>query len=128
MEYYGIRDKVFFVGNLDPIDLKQFYSNCDILVFTSPFENFAYTLVEAMSCGAPIISTNTTAMPETCQNAAVYFDPYSVEDLLSKIELVLSTDKVRNELIKNSLSRANKMETYLAINRKTNEILQNVIK
>ena len=53
-----------------------------------------------MSCGAPIISTNTTAMPETCQNAAVYFDPYSVEDLLSKIELVLSTDKVRNELIK----------------------------
>ena len=81
-----------------------------------------------MSCGAPIISTNTTAMPETLQNAAVYFDPYSVEDLLSQIELVLSSRKVRNELIKNSLARAGTMETYLAINIKTNEILQNVIK
>ncbi len=128
VQYYGIQDQVFFVGNLEPSDLKQFYSNCDTLIFTSPFENFAYTLVEAMSCGAPIISTNTTAMPETCQNAAVYFDPYSVEDLLSQIELVLSSRKVRNELIKNSLARAGTMETYLAINIKTNEILQNVIK
>lgn len=128
VEYYGIEDKVFFVGNLERSDLKLFYSNCDTLVFTSPFENFAYTLVEAMSCGAPIISTNTTAMPETCHNAAVYFDPYSVEDLLSKMELVLSNHKTRNELMENSLSRANKMETYLAINIKTNQILQNVIK
>ena len=81
-----------------------------------------------MSCGAPIISTNTTAMPETCQNAAVYFDPYSVEDLLSKMEMVLSKNQIRKKLVKNALARSETMETYLAINKKTNDALQNVIK
>ena len=127
VDQYNLEDSIFFLGNLNPDDLKQFYSNCHVLIFTSPFENFAYTLVEAMSCGAPIICSNTTAMPETCQEAAIYFNPYSLDDLLDKSKSLLSDENERKLLITKSLSRADELETYSSINLKTNNILQSLI-
>ena len=124
---YGLEDSIYFVGNLEPSDLRQFYSHCYTLIFTSPFENFAYTLVEAMSCGVPIISSNTTAMPETCRDSALYFNPYSADDLVNKAELLLSDEELRKKLISNSLARANELETYDMINIKTNQILQSIL-
>tara|TARA_B100000686_G_C16726133_1_gene937891 strand:- start:1059 stop:1781 length:723 start_codon:yes stop_codon:yes gene_type:complete len=124
---YNLQDNVFFLGNLDRFQLRQFYSNCYALIFTSPFENFAYTLVEAMSCGAPIISTNTTAMPETCSDAAIYFEPYSVDDLSQKVNLVLVKQNLREKLSNKSMKRSNELETYKTINIKTNTILQSLL-
>ena len=118
---------VFFLGNLDRSDLKQYYSNCECLVFTSPFENFAYTLVEAMSCGAPIVSSNTTAMPETCMNAAIYFDPYSVDDLYQKINLMLSDPGNREKYVGRSIERSKELDSYKTINKQTNKILQSIL-
>ena len=124
---YNLKDSIFFLGNLNRDDLRQFYSNCHILIFTSPFENFAYTLVEAMSCGAPIICSNTTAMPETCQDAAIYFNPYSVDELFDRSKPLLLDQHKRKSLIVKSLSRADELETYESINLKTNNILQSLI-
>ncbi len=124
---YNLDKKVFFLGNLNRPDLKQFYSNCKCFVFTSPFENFAYTLVEAMSCGAPIVSTNTTAMPETCKDAAIYFDPYSVDDLYQKINLMLSDTDKRVECSIKSIERSKELDTYETINKETNKILQSIL-
>mgnify|MGYP000144382468 FL=1 len=78
---YGISENVIFLGRVEKKDLIELYSQCKIFVFTSPYENFAYTLVEAMSCSAPIIATNTTAMPETCGKAALYYEPDSEQEL-----------------------------------------------
>ena len=127
VDSYDLDESILFLGNLEPNELRQFYSQCYSLIFTSPFENFAYTLVEAMSCGAPIISTNSTAMPETCKSSALYFEPYSVEDLVKKINLLLFDDKLRNQLIDKSLARANELETYEIINIKTNKVLQTIL-
>jgi len=66
------------------------------MIFPSPFENFTYTLVEALVCGAPIICSNTTAMPETCQEAALYFDPYNTEEMSEQISQLLNNEKLRN--------------------------------
>jgi glycosyltransferase involved in cell wall biosynthesis len=124
---YELNEIVFFLGNLDRSDLKQYYSNCECLVFTSPFENFAYTLVEAMSCGAPIVSSNTTAMPETCMNAAIYFDPYSVDDLYQKINLMLSDPGNREKYAGRSIERSRELDSYKTINKQTNKILQSIL-
>ena len=78
---YGITENVIFLGQVEMQDLRELYSRCKIFVFTSPFENFAYTLIEAMSCGAPIIVTNSTSMPEACGDAALYFSPDSEQEL-----------------------------------------------
>ena len=80
-----------------------------------------------MSCGAPIISSNTTAMPETCAKAAIYFEPYSIDDLFNKTKLLLSDEDLRKKLIGESLSRANELDNYKAINIRTNKILQSIL-
>jgi len=123
----NISDHVVFLGRLERFDLKELYSRCKAFVFTSPFENFAYTLVEAMSCGAPIIATNTTAMPETCGNAALYFSPDKEEELSSCIERFLGDENLRVLYKEKSLIRAEKFDIYSVVNRKTNELLEGFI-
>ena len=127
LERYDISDHVVFLGRLDRSELKELYSRCKAFVFTSPFENFAYTLVEAMSCGAPIIATNTTAMPETCGEAALYFSPDKEEELSSCIGRFLDDEKLRVLYKEKALIRAEKFDVYSVVNRKTNELLEGLV-
>lgn len=127
LKIHNISDHVVFLGRLERFDLKELYSRCKAFVFTSPFENFAYTLVEAMSCGAPIIATNTTAMPETCGNAALYFSPDKEEELSSCIERFLGDENLRVLYKEKALIRAEKFDVYSVVNQKTNELLEGFI-
>jgi glycosyltransferase involved in cell wall biosynthesis len=127
LKTHNISDHVVFLGRLERFDLKELYSRCKAFVFTSPFENFAYTLVEAMSCGAPIIATNTTAMPETCGNAALYFSPDKEEELSSCIERFLGDENLRVLYKEKALIRAEKFDVYSVVNQKTNELLEGFI-
>jgi glycosyltransferase involved in cell wall biosynthesis len=127
LKRHDISDHVVFLGRLERADLKELYSLCKAFVFTSPFENFAYTLVEAMSCGAPIIATNTTAMPETCGDAALYFSPDKEEELSSCIDRFLGDENLRVLYKEKALIRAEKFDVYSAVNRKTNELLEGLV-
>jgi len=122
-----IEDKVFFLGSVDQNHLRDLYSGCKMLVFTSPYENYAHILIEAMSCGAPIICSNTTAMPETCQSAAVYFHPSSTEQLTKIIMNFLSDNELLNEYRDKSLLRSSELDSHQDVNRKTNEIINTVL-
>ena len=124
---FSLNDKVVFLGGVNRRELKDLYSNCEMLVFTSPFENFAYTLVEAMSCSAPIISTNTTAMPETCGDAALYFSPGSEQELANCLFTFLDREDIRTKYKEMSLSKSSEYEVYSVINQRTNKILENLI-
>jgi len=124
----SIGDNVHFLGKVSKKELKDLYSNCELMIFPSPFENFAYTLVEAMSCGAPIVCANTTAMPETCQDAALYFNPYDVEEMGEKISLILSDKNLRNTLKQKSLERAKELPDYKIVTAKTLDIISNLLK
>jgi glycosyltransferase involved in cell wall biosynthesis len=123
----SIGERVIFLGQVSKIELRELYSFCNILIFSSPFENFAYTLVEAMSCGAPIIASNTTAMPETCESAAQYFNPYSSEELYQKIDDFLTNDTLREEYKKKSLKRSLEINDYKEVNIKTSKIINKLI-
>jgi len=126
-ESLNLSDKVFFLGKMNQSELRELYSLCSLFVFTSPFENFAYTLVEAMSCGAPILTTNTTAMPETCESAAVYFDPYSASNLMDKITKLMSDESLRLKYKKSALAQSLKINNYREVNIKTNTVLLSII-
>ena len=94
------------------------------MIFPSPFENFAYTLVEAMKCGAPIVCSNTTAMPETCDDAALYFDPYNIKDIEKKISEVLQNKSLRTSMVKKSLKRGDEIADYSQVTMKRLEIIE----
>ena len=125
---HGIKEHIHFLGCVDKEKLRALYSNCQLFIFTSPYENFAYTLIEAMSCAAPIVTTNTTAMPESCLEAAVYFDPNSKEQLQQHIDELLYNDEKRSAYKTKSLNRAAELDDYETINMKTNKIMNDMFK
>ena len=126
-EQLSISDKVIFLGGVSKEELRDLYSSCEIFIFTSPFENFAYTLIEAMSCGAAVIAANSTAMPETCNSAALYFNPYSSEELIELINRLLSDRVLIEEYKSRSITRSSQINNYKEANSKTYDIINDLI-
>jgi len=104
--HFGLEEQIRLTGRVAHEDLPFFYSACKALVFTSTCENSPVTLIEAMACGAPIFSSNRASMPEICQEAALYFDPYKPEDIKDKIIWGLKDAALRDTLRERSLKRA----------------------
>lgn len=106
IQQLGIAENVEFLGRLPAEKLLSLYQNCAALVFPSTAETFGMPLVEAMACGTPIISSNSTAMPEIVGDAAVLFDPLNVESMASAINRVLGDADLRADLSRRALERA----------------------
>ncbi len=70
-------------------DLPALYSGAELFVFPSLYEGFGLPPLEAMACGCPVVSSNTSSMPEILGDACLYFNPYDVKDISNKIELAL---------------------------------------
>ena len=68
-------------GYLDEAALARTLADADALVFPSVYEGFGLPVLEAMAAGVPVICSNAAAMPEVAGDAALYFDPYDVEDM-----------------------------------------------
>ena len=125
---YDLINNIIFLEEVSREKVFEIYQNCFCLINTSPIENFAYTLVEAMSCGVPIISTNTTAMPETCKDAALYFSPNDYKKLSSSIKNIFNSENLRKKLSQLSIKRASEIYDYETSNKKTIELISSLLK
>lgn len=108
----NIEDQIIFAGMANKNELKFAYSKCKLFIFPSLCESSGYTLIEAMSCGAAILASDSTAIPFTCSTAAEYFDGHDEGQISSKLEMILSNDKKLKEMRKKSLDRASQMINY----------------
>ncbi len=102
----GLRDAVIFLGHRETAEIVELYRRCAIFVFPSTAESFGMPLVEAMACGAPIIASNTTAMPEIAGDAALLCDPADPHDIAATILRVLDDPALRQSLSERALLRA----------------------
>ena len=91
---------VHFLGFVSDEQLQWLFENTSAYVFASLSEGFGLPGLEAMTYGAPLVSSNATCLPEVYGNAAHYFDPTSVEDIAIKINEVLEDTKLRDRLVK----------------------------
>ena len=81
----------------DDQKLAQIYTNATAFVFPSLYEGFGLPPLEAMAAGCPVVSSNTSSMPEVVRNAGEYFDPCNIESIRTAIEqVVFSEDLCRN--------------------------------
>src|SRR5207253_820484 len=80
-------------------ELVALYKNAQVYVFPSFSEGFGLPLLEAMACGCPVVSSDRTSLPEVGGEAAIYFDPENIDDMVVKISKVLNDQKLRKELI-----------------------------
>jgi glycosyltransferase involved in cell wall biosynthesis len=81
----------------DP-DLAALYSGAVAFVYPSIYEGFGLPLLEAMACGAPVIASNTAAIPEVVGNAAMLVDPYDVDSIAATMRCVALDPALRDEL------------------------------
>jgi glycosyltransferase involved in cell wall biosynthesis len=73
-------------------------SQCDIFVFASGCETFGISLLEAMTVGLPIACSNRSSLPETLQNAGVYFDPEDDASVAQAVDTLIQNAELREQL------------------------------
>ncbi|MCC5646823.1 glycosyltransferase family 4 protein [Nostoc sp. CHAB 5824] len=83
-----------------------FYSKADVFVYPSHYEGFGLPVLEAMTLGAPVVSANTSSIPEVTGDAAILVDPNNPVQLAEAILKVISDSQVREELISKGRERA----------------------
>jgi glycosyltransferase involved in cell wall biosynthesis len=82
------------------------YSQTDVFVYPSHYEGFGLPVLEAMTIGAPVITSNTSSLPEVAGDAALLIDPDDPTQLADAILKVISDSQLRNELIQKGRARA----------------------
>jgi glycosyltransferase involved in cell wall biosynthesis len=103
---YGMSALVLCPGRLSREDLQLLYSSADVFVFPSLYEGFGMPILEAMACGAPVITSKTTALGEVAGEAAVLIDPHDARALADAMERVLGSESLRASLKAKGLVRA----------------------
>lgn len=106
IEAHQLQADVLHLGYVPAEDLPALYRAASLLVYPSLFEGFGIPLVEAMSCGCPIICSNVTSLPEVVGDAALLVNPYDVEKLADAIGRVLRDRDLRADLVAKGLARA----------------------
>lgn len=100
----GLEQKIIFTGYVPDEELPTLYKNAFCFVLPSLYEGFGIPLLEAMSFKCPVISSNTSSLPEIGGDACLYFDPRDENELVEKLEK-LKDSKLRDELSKKGSER-----------------------
>jgi glycosyltransferase involved in cell wall biosynthesis len=121
-ESLGIADDVTWVGGVPLEQTVDFYRAADVFVYPSHNETFGLTILEAMACGCPVVTSDRSAMPETAGGAAVLADP---EDPASIGRAVLQACDTAEELRAGGLVRAAQF-TWAQTAKQTLEVYREV--
>lgn len=121
----GMSDVVDFLDFIPDTDLSALLSACDAFVFPSLYEGFGLPPLEAMACGAPVICSNTSSLPEVVGDAALLVNPRDVGEIANAIERVITDSALRDELRAKGITQAAKFSWERAA-RETLAVYQRV--
>lgn len=102
----GVLDKCIFIDYVDEITMPFVYNAASLFVFPSFYEGFGLPVLEAMSCGTPVITSNTTSIPEVVGNSAILIDPRDTIALSKKIQETLEASELQQKLSREGIIRA----------------------
>lgn len=100
------RDGVIIPGFIAPEDLPRLYAGATAFVCPSLAEGFGLPVLEAMACGTPVVCARAGALPEVAGDAALYFDPMIVADMVAALRRIAADQALRRTLRAKGLSRA----------------------
>lgn len=96
---------VIFTGRKEPAELKRLYGAARAFIYIPFFEGFGIPVLEAMNCGAPVIASDRTSVPEVAGDAALLVDPENMESVVEAMYKITSDESCRNMLIDRSRER-----------------------
>lgn len=103
----GIGHQTKFMGYVSDEELAALYSSCFAFVYPSFYEGFGLPVLEAMSCGAPVITSQVSSLPEVAGESAIYIDPSSCESLVEAMKKV-EDNNLRTNLKLTGVQQASK--------------------
>ena len=109
-----IPEGVHFTGYAKQEHLPALYSGALALVYPSLYEGFGLPPLEAMACGTPVITSNTTSLPEITAGAALLVDPMSEEAIAGAILQIIRDCELRDRLRTQSLAHASRLTWDMA--------------
>ncbi len=98
VERLNLQDRVVFPQFAADEDLPALYAMATLFVYPSLYEGFGLPVAEAMACGAPVVCSNASSIPEVAGNAALYFDPHNVSGMTDTIARALMDESLRRDL------------------------------
>jgi glycosyltransferase involved in cell wall biosynthesis len=101
-------NRVIFTGPVTDSDLAVLYNGCELFVFPSLYEGFGLPPLEAMACGAPVVCSNASSLPEVVGDAAWMVDPVDTEGLADAMRRMIADAELRAEMRKKGLRQARK--------------------
>ena len=102
----GVADRIQFCGFVSDPDLLQLYNASDLFVFPSFYEGFGLPVLEAMACGRAVACSNTSALPEVVDGAAILFDPYALDEIARALSDLLRDAELRARMERLGQQRA----------------------
>lgn len=124
----GIGDgRIIFTGVVTDDELKALLANSYACTFPSLAEGFGIPPFEAMASGTPVLTSATSCLPEVCENAAIYFNPYLPESIAEKMKMIIENSKMREEFIKAGFEHIKKF-SWEKMASETKDVYMNVLK
>lgn len=101
-----IHEHIQLTGYVPNAEMPAIINQCDVFLYPSLRESFGIPILEGMACGVPVITSNTSSMPEIAEDAAHIVDPHQPQQITDGIIKILSDNSYRNSLIEKGLERS----------------------
>lgn len=102
----ALEGRVIFTGQVREQDKAPLFSAATVFVFPSLYEGFGIPVLEAMACGTPVVTSNSSALPEVAADAGLLVDPYDTDAIAEGVRALLEDQGRREELARRGLERA----------------------
>jgi len=112
-------DQMIQVSGGDRV-LENLYSHAMAMIYPSLYEGFGLPVLEAMACDCPVLCSNTSSMPEVAGQAALFFNPCSIDELTARMEEIVYSPSTRERLVRAGRERV----SHFSWNRCANETVK----
>jgi glycosyltransferase involved in cell wall biosynthesis len=100
------REQIHHLDYLGDRQVQALYAKADVFVYPSYYEGFGLPVLEAMTLGAPVVTSNVSSLPEVAGDAALYADPHDPEELADQIWRLIDSPTLRQDLITRGRAQA----------------------
>ena len=106
VEQQNLKNKILFFDHIENSELPDFYRAAKLFIYPSFAEGFGLPPLEAMACGLPIVTSDTTSIPEVTNNAALLVDPNNINQLADTLVLINRDERLRDKMSQMAIKRS----------------------
>lgn len=120
VEEFGFENDVIFTDYIDDMDKAPLYQGSEMFLFPSLYEGFGMPVIEAMASRIPVITSNSSSLPEAAGKAAIITDPLDYQEISHSIERILNENGLREKMVTEGSKQADKFSWDLSAEKLKN--------